>query len=381
MNENMNAPENLEDLAKKREKVIVRTSVLGIVANVFLAAMKAAIGLFAHSIAVILDAVNNLTDVLSSVITVIGTKLAGKKPDKKHPFGHGRIEYFTEMIIGILILYAGITALVESIKKIITPEPADHSTVTIVILAAAIVVKLLLGLYVRKKGKEVNSGSLKASGTDALFDAILTMSVLVSAGLYLLFKINIEAYVGILISAFIIKSGIETLFGPVSELLGKREDSEFMHTIRETVMEDPDVHGVYDLILHDYGPENHIGSVHVEVDDTMTATEIDRMERRIAENVFLKHGVAMTGIGIYTRSTSDEPALEMRNRVTKMVTSHDGVLQVHGFFADIEKKTLAFDVILDFGLKNRDELFAVIEKEVREAYPDYDVRIQLDLDV
>ncbi|MBP5224070.1 MAG: cation transporter, partial [Lachnospiraceae bacterium] len=203
MNENANAPDRLEDLAKNREKVIVRTSVLGIVANVFLAAMKAVIGLFAHSIAVILDAVNNLTDVLSSVITVIGTKLAGKKPDKKHPFGHGRIEYFTEMIIGILILYAGITALVESVKKIITPEPADHSAVTIVILAAAIVVKLLLGLYVRKKGKEVNSGSLKASGTDALFDAILTVSVLVSAGLYLLFKINIEAYVGILISAFI----------------------------------------------------------------------------------------------------------------------------------------------------------------------------------
>ena len=165
-----------------REKVVIKTSIISILSNIVLAGFKAFIGLLANSIAIISDAVNNLSDALSSIITIIGTKLAGRKPNKKHPYGYGRIEYITSLIVYAIVLYAGITALIESIKKIIHPEVSDYSYVTLIILIAGIIVKFILGLYVKKKGKSVNSDALIASGTDAFTDAILSISVLASIG-------------------------------------------------------------------------------------------------------------------------------------------------------------------------------------------------------
>ena len=161
-----------------RDKIIVRTSIIGIAANLLLAGFKAAVGILANSISIVLDAVNNLSDALSSVITIIGTKLAGKAPDKKHPMGYGRIEYLSAMIISMIVLYAGITSLVESVKKIIHPEKAEYTGVTLLIVAAAVVVKLLLGRHVKATGQKVNSGSLIASGEDARLDAVISASTL-----------------------------------------------------------------------------------------------------------------------------------------------------------------------------------------------------------
>ena len=169
-----NPNENIAVQAEGREKTIVRVSITGIVTNLFLVAFKAFVGLVSNSIAVILDAVNNLSDALSSVITIIGAKLGAKQPDRKHPLGYGRIEYLSSVIVAALVLYAGITSLVESVKKIIHPEEADYSVVSLVIISVAIVVKLLLGMYVKKQGEKVNSGALAASGSDALFDAVLS---------------------------------------------------------------------------------------------------------------------------------------------------------------------------------------------------------------
>ena len=198
-------------LSANREKAIVRTSIVGIVTNILLVAFKAFVGLVSNSIAVILDAVNNLSDALSSVVTIIGAKLGAKQPDKKHPLGYGRIEYLSSMIVAALVLYAGITSLVESAKKIIHPEAADYSTVSLIIISVAIAVKLVLGIYVKKQGRAVSSGALVASGSDALFDAILSASVLASAVIYLIWGISLEAYVGVVIAGFIIKAGIEMM--------------------------------------------------------------------------------------------------------------------------------------------------------------------------
>ena len=188
-----------------REKTIVRTGIIGIIANILLASFKALIGLTVHSTAMVLDAVNNFSDVLSSVVTIIGTKIASRKPDYKHPLGHGRVEYLAQMIIAALILYAGITALWESIQKIINPVEADHSAISLTIISVAIVVKIGLGIFVKGQGKKVKSDLLISSGTDALFDAILSTAVLISAVILLLFKFNIEAYVSVIISLFILK--------------------------------------------------------------------------------------------------------------------------------------------------------------------------------
>lgn len=377
----MEEQEKFEKMVESRDSVIIKTSVIGILANVLLSGLKALFGVLTHSIAILLDAVNNISDALSSVITIIGTKLAGRKPDKKHPLGHGRIEYVSAALVSAIILYAGITSFVESVKKIITPETADYSTASIIMLSAAIVVKLLLGLYVRKKGEKVHSDTLKASGTDALFDAVISASVLISAIVYIIFGISLEAWLGLMISAYIIKSGIEMLLDTLNELLGKREDRETVDAIKQTILKEPEVSGVFDLLLHNYGPEKRVGSVHVEVPDTMTADEIDTLERRVSEHVFLAHGVILSAVGIYAKNTKNEEIVAMREHVTEIVTSHEGILQIHGFYADLASKVLKLDMIIDFAVKDRESLFDHIRNELKAAYPDYQIYLTLDLDV
>ena len=363
-----------------REKKIVRTSIVGIVTNVLLVGFKAFVGLMSNSIAIILDAVNNLSDALSSVVTIIGAKLGAKQPDKKHPLGYGRIEYLSSMIVAALVLYAGITSLVESIKKIIHPEAADYSTVTLVIISVAIVVKLILGMYVKKQGKKVNSGALVASGSDALFDAILSASVLASAIVYLVWGISLEAYVGVIIAGFIIKAGVEMMIETLNDIIGKREDAETTKELKRVVCEEESVLGAYDVTLFNYGPNKNYGSVHVELPDTLTVDEVDRITRRIQTNVFHKTGVILTGIGVYSRNTSNDAAAQMRNRIQETVLSHDWALQMHGFYADTEQKTIRFDVVVSFDA-DRKEALETLCSEVTALYPEYEVLIVPDVDV
>lgn len=372
--------ENLKTLAVNREKTIVRTSIIGIIANVFLSAFKAGVGFISNSVAVILDAVNNLSDALSSVITIIGTKLASRKPDKKHPLGHGRIEYITEMIIAAIVLYAGVTSMIESIKKIISPETPDYSVWSLIIIAAAVAVKIFLGLYVKKTGKKVNSGSLVASGSDALFDAIISASVLASAVLFFITKISVEAYLGVLISAYIVKSGVSLIKATLNNILGTRTDREFALEIKKTVCSDPDVHGAFDLYLYNYGPDQNYGSVHVEVYDTMTAAEIDAMNRRIQASVYVKHGVILTGIGIYAVNTKSDEVGQMRKKVMETVMAHEYSMQFHGFYVDTENKAMTFDVVLSFEC-DRDGALKELSDEISALYPDYKIHIQPDIDI
>lgn len=365
---------------ENRDKVIVRTSVIGVLANLVLAGFKAAIGLLSNSIAVVLDAVNNLSDALSSVITIVGTKLAAKKPDKKHPLGYGRIEYLSAMIVAALVLYAGITAGVESVRGILNPETPEYTMTGLIIIGSAVVVKLVLGIYVRKKGHEVNSGALVASGSDALFDAILSLSVLVSAIVFILWDISLEAYVGAAIAIVIVKAGVEMLMETLDEILGKRVERETLKAIRDTICEEPQVKGAYDLILHSYGPDRYVASVHVEIADTMTACEIDQMERRIADRVFDKHGIIMAAVGIYSVDTTNDRIIALRSKVTHQVMQHEGVIQMHGFHVDEEEKTVFLDIILDYEIKNRHELFEEICRELETLDPAYTWRVTPDID-
>ena len=364
-----------------RNKLIIRTSIIGIIANVFLAAFKAAAGFLANSISVILDAVNNLSDALSSIVTIIGTKLAGKAPDKEHPLGHGRIEYLSTMVVAAIVFYAGITSAIESVKKIINPVKPEYSELTIIVVSSAIVVKLLLGRYVKGMGEKLKSGALTASGSDALFDAVISVSVLVSAIIFMTSGVNLEAFVGFIISLFIMKSGVEMLLDAVNEMLGKRVDREFLSEIRKTISEEEKVYGVYDLILHSYGPDRYIGSVHIEIPDTMKASEIDEMERKIARDVYLKHGVMLGGIGIYTFNTQNEEIEELRNEITHKAISCEGIIQIHGFYLDVAEKTVSFDVIVDFDMKNRREIFDGFCERIRNDYPEYKFNITMDLDI
>ena len=364
-----------------REKTIVTTGIIGIVANVFLASFKALIGVAAHSTAMVLDAVNNFSDVLSSLVAIIGTKIASKKPDKKHPLGHGRVEYLAQMIIAALIIYAGLTAMIESVKKIINPVEPEHSALSLAIISVAIVVKIVLGLFVRKQGKKVKSDLLMSSGTDALFDAILSTAVLVSAVILLVFKFNIEAYVSVAISLFILKAGLEIIFEAVDDMLGHRVEAEYTRKVKESVNSFDEVHGAYDIVLHNYGPERYLGSVHIEVDDTMTAHQIDALTRSITEKVYVDTGIILTAVGIYSNNSSDEHLMKMRNEIAGLVVDHKHILQIHGFYVDEERKKIVFDVVVDFEEQDREGLITHIVGDVKEALPGYDVQVTIDNDI
>ena len=363
-----------------RDKIIVRTSITGIAANVLLAAFKAVVGAISGSIAIVLDAVNNISDAASSLITIIGTKLASREPDKKHPFGYGRVEYLSAMIISVIVLYAGITSLVESVKKIIEPETPDYSAVTLIIVAAAVLVKIFLGRYVKKTGERVNSDSLINSGKDAVLDSVISASTLVAAVIFLLTGLSLEAWLGAVISVIITKSGIEMLRETLSEILGERADISLAKEIKKTVLSFPEVSGAYDLVLHNYGPDNYNGSIHIEVPDTLSAAELDELIRAVTTKVYLEQNVILTAIGVYSLNTKDEKAVGMRNRISSLVLSKEHVLQMHGFYVNEEKKTIRFDVIVSFDAKDRRAVYDEICSEVAALYPDYSLEIVLDTD-
>ena len=329
-----------------REKTIIRTSIIGIIANVFLAAFKAVIGIMTHSIAIVLDAVNNISDAGSSLITIVGTKLAGKEPDKKHPFGYGRIEYLSAMIISVIVLYAGITSFVESVSI----------------------------------GEKVNSDSLINSGEDATLDSVISASTLVAAGIFMIFHISLEAWLGAIISVVIIKSGIEMLQDTISKILGEQNDPELAREIKNTVTSFPDVQGAYDLVLNNYGPDAWNGSIHIEVPDTYTADQLDLLIRKIQMAVYKKHRVALTAIGVYSVNTKDAEVIEMKRRVREIVFAHPDVKQIHGFYLVKEEKTMRFDIVVSLAAKDRRAVYKEAVADVQKEFPDYTLHVAMDTD-
>ena len=360
-----------------RARSIIRTSWIGIAANVLLAAFKAGVGIVASSVAIVMDAVNNLSDALSSVITILGTKLSQRPADRKHPFGFGRIEYFSAIIIAVIVLSAGITSLIESVKKIFHPTEPSYTTVTLVVIVVAIAVKIVLGLFVKRKGTQLKSDALIASGSDALFDAIITLATLVSAGIMLLWNVSIDGYLGALISLVIIKAGIEMLASPVNELLGTSIPAELTSQIKQEVSEFEGVHGVYDLILHNYGPDVKIGSLHVSVYDTMSAHDIHGLTRKISTQMFMRHGIIMT-VGVYAIATGENRMAELQTQVIQTLSAHQEIEQVHGFYYSERDKMLSVDVVPDISVHDDATLIAQLTAEIQPLVPGMDVVVVVD---
>ena len=381
--DNLDTSQNLmeiNDAASSREKVIIRTSIVGIIANVFLAGFKAVVGLMTNSIAIVLDAVNNLSDAGSSLITIIGTKLAGREPDKKHPFGYGRIEYLSAMIISVIVLYAGVTSFVESVKKIIHPEMPEYTTVSLIIVGVAVGVKIVLGRYVKSVGLKVNSDSLVNSGEDATLDSVISASTLVAAAVFLIFHLSLEAWLGAIISLVIIKSGIEMLRDTISQILGENNDPELARNIKHTVTGSPEVRGAYDLVLNNYGPDKWNGSIHIEVPDTCSADQLDQLIRDIQLKVYKEHNIVLNSVGVYSVNTKDEEVIAAQKKVHDIVFSHDYVTQMHGFYLLKEKKAMRFDIVVSFDAKDRYAVYRDVLADVQKAFPEYQLQVALDTD-
>ena len=362
-----------------REKVIIRTSIIGILTNVMLVVAKAIIGILVNSIAIILDAVNNLTDVLSSLITIIGTKLSNKKPDKKHPFGHGRVEYITSAIISFIILGAGAVAIYESIITLINKDVATYTYVTIIIVSLAVLTKIALGIYFVKMGKKVQSEALIASGKDALVDALLSFGTLVSVIVMMIWTVSIEGYVGIVIGLFIIRGGIGVMLDSFSLIIGRRASKEIVQGVKSIVLSYNEVKGAYDLIINDYGVDRGIGSIHIEVDDELTAKEIHHLTRQISEAIYAKYNIIMT-VGVYASNTYSEEISCIRRDIKEILKKYPTVTQMHGFYVDHEKNLISFDIIIDFDEKNQEEIKNNILSEISSLHPEYNYFIVIDKD-
>ena len=366
-----------------RDKTIIRTSIIGILGNVLLVGFKAAIGLIVGSIAIVLDAVNNLTDALSSIITIIGTKLANKKPDRKHPFGHGRIEYITSTIIAFLILFAGGMAIYESIISIVdyfqNGTKPDYSLIAIIIIGVAVLVKLGIGIFYRIQGKKVDSDALMASGIDAIFDAILSTATLVGAIFSYTLGWYVEGYLGIIIGLFIIRTGISVLKESISNIIGERYDAEETKEILADINSVPGVKGAYDLIIHSYGHKKNIGSVHVGVDNHLNAIEIQNIERAVTQMMYMKHNIIMT-VGIYADNVITEESKQIHTALAKILKNNENILQMHGFFVDIDKKICNFDLVISFDDKNPEQTIANVKETLEKEFPDFTFYIILDKD-
>lgn len=363
-----------------RSEKIVRVSIVGILANVLLVVFKTAVGFLSNSIAIIIDAINNLSDVLSSVVTIIGARFAGKEPDRKHPMGHGRSEYISATIIAILVLYIGLTALVESVRKIIAPEQVNYSAATLIVVIAAIIVKIAVGIYYRRCGNKLKSHAIRNSGLDALYDAVISCATLVAIIIYFVCGLSIEPYLASAISIFIIISGVKMLREAFSIILGERIDATVSRKIKDEIAKNPDVNGAFDLVAHDYGSGMIIASVNIEVDYRLSASRIDELSRDIQKIIYRKHHILLSSIGIYSINLDDPATKELWQKVKSILEKYEYVIQMHGFHVDLKAKEISFDIVVDFAASNRRNYYQRIQKEIKESLPDYSVNITLDSD-
>ncbi|MDO4543727.1 MAG: cation diffusion facilitator family transporter [Clostridia bacterium] len=333
---------------------------LGIAINLVLFAAKIVAGTLSCSIAITADAFNNLSDAGSSVITLFGFIISQRKADSDHPFGHGRVEYICGFIVSLLILLMGVELLKSSIERIITPEPVSTLPVVFVILGISIAAKLYMWFYNLRIGKKINSPSMKATAIDSLSDMLSTAVVLAASLIQLFFKINVDAYCGVLVSLFIFYAGIRSAKETVSPLLGKPTTKEFAEEITSLVLSHEGICGVHDLIVHDYGPNRFVISLHAEVpahaDILQMHDLIDNIERELAKKYNCMATIHMDPI-----ETSDEVTNRLKDDTVLTVAAIDPRLSLHDFrvVSGPTHTNLIFDVVVP-------HKFALSDKELRE---------------
>lgn len=360
-----------------REKSIVRVSAVGIITNIVLVGLKMLAGVIAGSVAIVLDAVNNLTDIMSSVVTIIGAKVATKRPDADHPYGHGRSEYISALVVGIIILFTGIMSLIEAFPKMIHPELVGYSWATIVVVVLAIFTKMALGLYVRRAGKKSNSSSLSASGTDALFDALISLATLIGIIATMVFGISIDGLLGVVIALFIIRTSVEIIMQATDDILGRTADRDLMRKIKREVCKFEGVRNAYDLMLHNYGPTDMIGSVQIEVPDDMTAKEIHRLILKISHRIYAKFGIMLT-VSIYAESADQPEKRQMKDFLTKLLKKYPEISQMHAFYVDDEEDLVTFDLVVKD--KFTEKMKRDIVRAMRQEYNNYKYLVTIDQD-
>ena len=371
--------ENTDD-PRVRERYGKFAGVVGIVSNLILCIMKILIGLVSRSIAIIADGINNLADASSSIITLVGFKLASQPEDEDHPYGHARIEYLTGLFISIVIIVIGLQLLRTSIDKILHPDPLEFSCLTIIILVAAILIKLWQSMFNRSIGRKIRSVTLMATAADSRNDVISTSVVLISVIVGKFTGIQIDGYMGCLVALFIIWSGIQLVRETTSPLLGEAPDQELVDSIAEIVKKEPGVLGIHDLMVHNYGPGKIFASMHIEVDadgDLMESHDmIDNIEKRIKDELHVEFVVHMDPV-----KTDDPLITKMKKIIADALLPLDGVDNIHDFriVPGPTHTNIIFDVVLaaDCSLSEK-EITGIAAEAARSVDNDFYVVITFD---
>ena len=347
--------------------------IAGIVLNLLLFGGKLFAGLVSGAISIVSDAFNNFMDAASSVITLIGFRLSEQKPDKDHPFGHGRIEYVAGLVVSMLIILVGFELGKSSVDKILHPEKVEFSLLAAVILGVSVAVKLYMASYNFRIGKKISSAAMRATATDSLSDSVATGTVLLCLLISYWFDLQLDAYCGLLVSGFIMFSGIRAAKETVDPLLGGAPDKEQIARITEIVYRQPCVSGIHDLIIHDYGPGRMMISLHAEVPADADILEmhdaIDHIEKELRDTLLCDAVIHMDPI-----ATDDEQVLAVKEKVAALVTCIDKSLTIHDFRMVVgpTHTNVIFDVTVPFEVKkSHGEIRESIETIIKTIDPNY----------
>lgn len=351
-----------------REGVIVTTSWLGVIVNILCALVKIIIGVLAGSLAIISEGLNNAADVASSILTIVGTKLAGKHPTKEHPFGYGRIEYLTSLIIAAMILMTAYETISEAIGLIFNPKSMELSILIIIIIAASAIIKYVLGAYVQKQGEKINSQALVGVGKDSKSDCIVSVVTIVATICYIFFHISIDAYAGIITSLFIFKAGFEILKETVGDLLGNAGDRELADELYKLIRSNPLVLNAADMMLHNYGPDRYSGSVNIELDHALTVEQIYAAIHAMQLQIMHDFNIVMV-FGVYAVDRDHENVIEMRKYIGSFVQNTDHVNSFHALYIDPNNNDIYCDLVVDYDLDDWDKLRDTFTDYMQRKYP------------
>ncbi|MDO4500880.1 MAG: cation diffusion facilitator family transporter [Erysipelotrichaceae bacterium] len=361
--------------SNKREDIVSATSILGIIANLFIATTKVVVGILASSVAIVSEGINNATDSITSILTLLGTKLAGKHPNKEHPFGYGRVEYLTSLIISIIILFTGYEMIKTAIENIIHPEQLNVTLISIVVVLISAVVKFVLGNYTIKMGRKADSKALEALGLDCRNDSYVSTLTIVSSIVYLIFDLSIDAYVGVIISLLVLKTGYEVLKDTIDELIGRPGQEELANKLYKEIRNTEGIISAVDMILHNYGPDSYSGSVNIELDYTKTVGEVYKNIHALQLKIMHEYNVVMV-FGIY--AVDNENDMEMRQYIAKYVSNKEHVKSFHALYLDESENMLYLDFIVDYEIRDYDEVKREFKEYLEKKYPDLNLTLTIE---
>lgn len=360
-----------------REGVIAATSGLGIVVNILIAVVKVVVGLLASSIAIVSEGVNNASDALTSVLTLVGTKLAGRHPDQKHPFGYGRVEYLTSLIIAVLILITGVEMLLSSVRLIFQPEELSISYISLIVVALSAVIKYFLGVYTIKMGKKADSGALEAVGIECRNDSFISIVTIVSAAIFLIFHLSIDAYVGVFTSLIILKAGLGVMKDTVADLLGRPGEKELADKLYKEIRSTPGVLAAVDMMLHNYGPEAYSGSVNIEIDHDKTVGEVYQFIHELQLRIMHEYNVTMV-FGIYAVDNDQADIKELRRNIGQFTRQKEHVKSFHAVYLEPSSHRLYCDFIVDYDQRDWEGLEAEFKRYMKALYPQREIVLTIE---